>query len=407
MSEYQHYQFMADKPLTDGQLAHVRALSTRADLTRHSFVNTYQWGDFKGDPQELVEDCYDAHLYFANWGTRRVILRWPATVLPLAVARTYCAGGSATSRQSGPHVLITLTSDPEDCVEDFEDLFGLDHEYDEDRSQEWLPSITRAREQVAEGDLRLLYLAWLLGLSNDEFDDGEHEPPVPPGLAQLPEPLSDLATFLRIDEDLVEAAARNSPHPAPRPSLGACRAWAAALAPKEKDRVLAGLLHDEGDQALSVLRRRFLHDQTALASSPPVRTVAEIREESRARAKTRKGHEQRRKALQEEKVAEARKRAEREAQRARDQRVAELQHDPEAAWARVAELLSIRGTRHYPEVVRLLGDLAALAERDGAVRAFAQSYDQFVVAHRTKKALIRKLKAEGPVTATLSKLASD
>lgn len=59
------------------------------------------------------------------------------------------------------------------------------------------------------------------------------------------------------------------------------------------------------------------------------------------------------------------------------------------------------------EVVRLLGDLAALAERDGAVRAFAQSYDQFVVAHRTKKALIRKLKAEGPVTATLSKLASD
>ncbi|MFG3518419.1 hypothetical protein [Streptomyces bobili] len=135
--------------------------------------------------------------------------------------------------------------------------------------------------------------------------------------------------------------------------------------------------------------------------------MAEIREESRARAKTRKGHEQRRNALQEEKEAEARKPAEREAQRAPDQRVAELQHDPEAAWARVAELLSIRGTRHYPEVVRLLGDMAALAERDGAVRAFAQSYDQFVVAHRTKKALIRKLKAEGPVTATLSKLASD
>ncbi|NEA46711.1 hypothetical protein [Streptomyces sp. SID10815] len=62
MSEYQHYQFSVDEPLTDGQLAEIRALTTRARLTRHSFVNTYDWGDFKGNARRLVETRYDAHL---------------------------------------------------------------------------------------------------------------------------------------------------------------------------------------------------------------------------------------------------------------------------------------------------------------------------------------------------------
>ncbi|WP_331755509.1 hypothetical protein [Streptomyces sp. NBC_01643] len=39
--------------------------------------------------------------------------------------------------------------------------------------------------RVAEGDLRLLYLAWLLCLQNGELDD-DLEPAVPPGLAALP-----------------------------------------------------------------------------------------------------------------------------------------------------------------------------------------------------------------------------
>ncbi|MEW1648630.1 hypothetical protein [Streptomyces sp. NPDC091219] len=62
MSEYQHYQFAVDEPLTDEQLAESRALTTRACLTRHSFVNTYGWGDFKGTARMLVETHYDAHL---------------------------------------------------------------------------------------------------------------------------------------------------------------------------------------------------------------------------------------------------------------------------------------------------------------------------------------------------------
>ena len=53
MSEYQYYEFTAvDRPLTGREQAELRSLSTRADITATSFVNTYEWGDFKGDPRE-------------------------------------------------------------------------------------------------------------------------------------------------------------------------------------------------------------------------------------------------------------------------------------------------------------------------------------------------------------------
>ncbi|GGV57888.1 hypothetical protein [Streptomyces spectabilis] len=55
MAEYQHVQFAVDAPLSDAQLAQVRALTTRARLTRHSLINTYSWGNFKGDPQHLID----------------------------------------------------------------------------------------------------------------------------------------------------------------------------------------------------------------------------------------------------------------------------------------------------------------------------------------------------------------
>lgn len=390
MSEYQHYQFAADAPLTDGQLAEIRALTTRARLTRHSFVNTYGWGDFKGNAQLLVETHYDAHLYFANWGTRRLILRWPVAALSLDTAETYCVGDSADSWESGEYVLIALESDNEDDPEDFNDLFGDDG----DRDEQWLPSINRARRPVAEGDLRLLYLAWLLCAQGGELGDDELEPPVPPGLGDLPEPLADLAAFLRIDDDLIAAAAQRSSRPAPRPALAAHQAWIAALDAGEKDTVLATLLHSGDLQPLYELRRRFQDTLTPAAPASARRTVAELRAAVPAQRA-------RRIACEEQQEADERERAARVQREAQNRRLADLQHDPGAAWQRVGDLLTRRGTRHYPEVVGLLGDLAALADRDDATAAFAERYAGFIAAHRTKRALLRDLRAGGPACAAL------
>ena len=51
MSEYQYYEFQAiDRPLGEADRQTLRALSARARITATSFTNSYEWGDFKGDP---------------------------------------------------------------------------------------------------------------------------------------------------------------------------------------------------------------------------------------------------------------------------------------------------------------------------------------------------------------------
>jgi hypothetical protein len=78
VSEYQYYEFLAlDRPLTEKQRAELRSISTRAEITATRFVNEYQWGDLKGDPRKMVEQYFDAFLYLANWGTRRLMFRLP------------------------------------------------------------------------------------------------------------------------------------------------------------------------------------------------------------------------------------------------------------------------------------------------------------------------------------------
>jgi hypothetical protein len=69
MSEFQYYEFQAiDRPLTSAEMAELRKYSTRARITPTSFVNDYQWGDFKGNQDAWMERYFDAFLYLANWG---------------------------------------------------------------------------------------------------------------------------------------------------------------------------------------------------------------------------------------------------------------------------------------------------------------------------------------------------
>lgn len=96
MSEYQYYEFTtADRPLTTREQAELRSLSTRAEITATSFVNTYEWGNFKGDPRKLMGRYFDAHLYLTNWGTRELMLRLPKRVLDPAMGRTSARSSSA------------------------------------------------------------------------------------------------------------------------------------------------------------------------------------------------------------------------------------------------------------------------------------------------------------------------
>jgi hypothetical protein len=112
MSEYQYYEFLAlDRPLTDKQLAELRSLSTRAEITATRFVNEYQWGNFRGDPQKMMERYFDAFLYLANWGTRQLMFRLPRGTLDEKTAELYCYTDAASLTETDDHLIISLYAD--------------------------------------------------------------------------------------------------------------------------------------------------------------------------------------------------------------------------------------------------------------------------------------------------------
>ncbi len=264
MSEYQYYEFVAvDRPLTLTQQRELRALSTRARITSSSFVNDYQWGDLKGDPREWMERYFDAFLYLANWGTHRIALRLPIAVLDPGTAAGYCVGESACSWATRTHVIIDLHSEDEDGDEEYD---GGGH----------LAAILPARAELAAGDRRLLYLAWLLCVQGRELNDDEPEPPVPPGLGDLSGPLRALVDFLRLDPDLLAVAAEASaPLTEQTPSASALSRWVKALPEPEKDDIVVRLLRGDEAHLRSELLARF-HGTTPNAGLGGGRTIGEL-----------------------------------------------------------------------------------------------------------------------------------
>ncbi len=70
MSECQYYEFKAiDRPLSAEEMAELRSCSTRARITRMSFVNDYSWGSFKGDADAWMERlrALDARGLLRRW----------------------------------------------------------------------------------------------------------------------------------------------------------------------------------------------------------------------------------------------------------------------------------------------------------------------------------------------------
>ncbi|HKG94904.1 MAG TPA: hypothetical protein VKA84_23515 [Gemmatimonadaceae bacterium] len=233
MSEFQYYEFLAvDRPLTGPEMRALRAITSRAEITPTSLVNTYQWGDFKGNPTTLMRKYFDAFLYYANWGTHTLMLRLPRRLLDGKTASRYCAAESAAARVAGSHVILEFHS--EDESGDWEG-----------EPEGWLASIIPVRGELAAGDRRALYLAWLLCAQTGELRDTAREPPVPDGLGTLSSALSAFADFLRIDRELIAVAAERSAAPPTAPTRRKLRQWLQRLPPDERDTVLSRLVTGE------------------------------------------------------------------------------------------------------------------------------------------------------------------
>ena len=379
MAEYQYYEFLAiDRPLDARQLAELRALSTRARISPSRFVNTYQWGDFRGDPRALMTQYFDAFLYTANWGTRRLMLRLPSRLLDPSTARRYCHTDSASAWAAGKIVILDLSREDQDGSWE-----------DEEYGEESLGSIIPARAELATGDLRLLYLAWLLSVESGELADDDAEPPIPPGMAALNAPLRSLADFLRLDEDLIAVAAEASEEQKDSsPSPQELKRWVAVLPARERDALLVRLVLGDDVHLRTELLRRSHGESTDGPQHREPRTVAELRDAAAARRVERE-----RLAA----IEQARKRArrERDAALARDKRLEELALHEEQAWGQVDASIETKKPAGYDSAVGLLSDLRAVSERKGRPEAFAKRFAQLREQHLKKSSLLDRFDRAG------------
>ncbi|MBI4718181.1 MAG: hypothetical protein HY763_10280 [Planctomycetes bacterium] len=385
MSEYQYYGFQAiDRPLSEDDMRWLRGLSTRAQITTTSFVNVYNWGNFRGDPVKLMERCFDVFLYAANWGSRRFMLRLPHASFDAARAAPYCDGDYVSLRQKEDCVLLE---------------FGRDDEPGEwegwDDGSGWLASLIPLRGDLLDGDSRCLYLAWLCGIEIETLPEGATEPPVPAGMKDLSAPLQALVDFLGIDTELIDVAAeRSGTRAANEPSAGALKKWIGSLAVAEKDDLLLRIAQGDEPNPRRSLVRSFRNaaqgHQTGRfdEDSPARRTVAQISDawQQRSRAK------QRHLANLAEKERERQARAEAQARRDHLQDVASR---ADAVWKQVVTWITKRTPTGYDRAVELLSDLkdaAAIANRTGE---FDQRLRNLREHHAGKPSLIRRLYQAG------------
>jgi hypothetical protein len=170
----------------------------------------------------------------------------------------------------------------------FENQFEDD---DWDDGTGWMGSLTSLRSDLLRGDLRCLYLGWLLCAQNEEFAEDELESAVPAGLGELSAPLHSLIEFLGIDENLVQVAATVSAPLNAGPERGELATWIQSLPEKEKNNWLVAAVSEPGDRWKNGLLRRF--EQQKARRTLPVpkairrRTVGDLLTLAHTRAEER------------------------------------------------------------------------------------------------------------------------
>jgi len=369
MSEYQYYEFRAiDRALTDSQMRELRAISTRAAISRTSFSNHYEYGDLKANARD-----FDASLYFAHWLYLEVAFRYPKGAVDVKALRRYAAGHTLEIRSVGSNVVVAMSVETDG--ESFDST---------DDGSSWLSSLMGLRADIASGDERALYLAWLFDVQCGVVDDDAIEPARPAGLGRLSPALVDFVDIFGLEGDLVAAAASGDSTAPSDPSPGDIERWLAGFSPGEHVAWLSRVARGDGSVGAELMRRCRQHTP-GRAAALPLRKAGELRTSAEATA------EKRRKADREREARERAKR-EREQQAARNHYLTSLAKRTPDAWRRVDALIATKRPGDYAAAVALLEDLRDAGERSGRRAEFTSRLGALREAHARKPSLLARLK---------------
>jgi hypothetical protein len=269
-------------------------------------------------------------------------------------------------RRAGDNLIVDLTLHENEAEDDID-------------GDGWLDGLAPLRSNILDGDLRLLYLGWLMAVQDENVPDDVTEPL--PGIGPLTPSLKMFAQLFCLDEHLVAAAAEATYASATaEPSQVAIKKMIDGLDAREKSAYL--LRAYEGDPHLRAdLRRRFRPSST---DHRPRRSVADLR------AVASHLMENRRRAEAKKRQADERKRKEAE-DRARDIRLEALIRRGASAWSDVEGLIAIRNNTTYDQATAMLCDMRELALRQGSDDEFYHRMVELRERHKSKPRLIERL----------------
>jgi len=214
MSEFQVYKFLSvDKPLSSKEQKEISRFSSRTIATSNSATFTYAYGDFPKDETSVLKKYFDIFLYFSNWGTKRLILKFPLhlvdykNILAFDIKENYYSSNELTISRTSDFLIITfeISDDEGGCWVEEEDFNASD--------------FTSIREAILDGNNSALYLFWMKVASSigEEYEEEEIDdkisiktPPIPVELSKINAALQKFINFFEIDKDLVKAAQSTS-----------------------------------------------------------------------------------------------------------------------------------------------------------------------------------------------------
>jgi hypothetical protein len=411
MSEYQRYEFMTvDRPLTRAQVNAVDNLSSHIDVSSTHAVVEYNWGDFKHDPIKVLHKYFDGFLYWANWGSPQLAFRFPHGVLPSDLIAHYDFNDWVTFTRHSDYDILDIS---------FGELEAPDMWTDYD-----LGSLIPIREELIDGDMRALYIAWLAAqstlkgrtgyrrkpASNDDYDDDEYDEeedyeeedyeddeeeeeeevddeeeekedyeisimPVPPGFATLTAAQQSLAELLQVPQELLAVAGQYS-STAPSTAKDDFASWIELLPQNRRTDYLVRLARNEpGLSRLLVKELRELNPDKTKAMPPTGEMIPYAT------------------LLAESKTLKARlERERREQERLERERHLQTIHEHKNEyWQQVEEGALRKNAWGYDEATKVLVELRDAAAQFNESQEFQARFHTWIQSHLRRPALLQRL----------------
>ena len=346
MSEYQLIRFRAvDRPLTDKQLDFMDRQSSRAEFTKWDYEVDYYYSSFRGDVDGMLRHGYDIFLTYSNYGNCEIRLRLPSGLpFPEHCWRDYVGRGGLkyVRDQKGTGGILSIAPL-------FEEADGEDWDF-----EEYLEAAAELRELLIAGDLRSLYLLWLCSVMDVNVEATEDmEPPVPHGLAGLPDGPKYLLAFFNVDPLLVNAAAAGIPaFDSQKSQADLAQNWIRSLTASRKTEIIQRLVSEDPVALKSELltEQRDGRNTAPWPVEPPGRTIANLLET--CGLLRQKQYEKEQLALAAQAKREAIK-----AEKLRQKRMAEMKSAPAPWLVKASQLVDARGSDNYREAAGILADL--------------------------------------------------